>query len=887
MTSRDIRFQFLEEAQEHINKIESVLLGAGTKQTIPGNQLDAILRASHSLKGGAAMMGYEPLSSVAHRLEDFLKILKNRRSITIDTVIEELLLKIVDLLNHLVHWYCTSKGEIDANWLINSLNPLIENLQEKLGLEDSEEFFDINSFSEDEDMAVLLFQSEVENCLQHLEALVREEKQYLLKEEFRLAAQELGGLGEMLQLDGFSELCYGSLDLIEREEDTLAIAPEILAQWRRAQSLVIVGQARAISLFPDNIKVAETEARESESDNNSYPDRTLRVSVELLEDIDDRFGELSLYRHSLESQLRRLRYCLGSLRQRLGKLDHTSQELNGYYTEQAKIPLAAIKSDTFATRLSFFERMYFDSLEMDDYSNVHPAFTEVKEGIFQLYEAANDLETYLDETDNVARDIRRTSQLIQTKLDRVRMSPLGEITNSLKRALRNLTLKHGKEVQLKVIGASLLIDRTILNGLQDPLLHLIRNAFDHGIEDGEERLKRGKPPDGTIILRAGRRGNQTVITVSDDGGGINLEKIKVKALEIGLSAREVESADEQDLINLIFEPGFTTASAVTDISGRGVGMDIVRTQVTDLQGTISAYTKAELGTTFTITLPTCLSVIRVFLVEIRGVLLAVPTNTVDTMIMPTSGEIERIERENIFYLEGEEISIINLKNWFNCRVGHYNSDDEHKPSIDSPTIFVAGKGKEKVGIWSERYWGEQEVTIRPLEGKLKLPQGFAGCTILGNGRVVPLLDLAGLHHSQPTILPEIKSTESDLKNTLLIVDDSVTVRRLLAQTLEKAGYRVEQAKDGQEALEKLQKGLLIQAVMCDIEMPRLDGYGFLAHVKADVNLQHIPVLMLTSRSSDKHSSIAKHLGASAYFSKPFQERDLLQTLQSLLIKESS
>jgi chemosensory pili system protein ChpA (sensor histidine kinase/response regulator) len=260
--------------------------------------------------------------------------------------------------------------------------------------------------------------------------------------------------------------------------------------------------------------------------------------------------------------------------------------------------------------------------------------------------------------------------------------------------------------------------------------------------------------------------------------------------------------------------------------------------------------------------------------------------------------------QQILYLEGYMITFIELSKWLELPSFAGMADTEAVPIIDRPSVLIVDRGGALVGIQVDRFWGEQEVAIRQVEGSIPLPTGFSGCTILGDGRVVPLVDIFALlnwiddrgalgtsqqkfssllNHldmpisDEPGVIP--RSIEKDM---LMVVDDSITVRRFLAETLEKAGYRVEQAKDGQDALEKLQKGLPIKAVVCDIEMPRLDGYGFLAQVKSDPKCKHIPVMMLTSRSGEKHRRMAMNLGASDYFSKPFKEQELLQTLDRLI-----
>jgi chemotaxis family two-component system sensor histidine kinase/response regulator PixL len=907
MKEQDIKRQFLEEASDYLKIIESALLGCSANRKIPSEQLDAVLRATHSIKGGAAMMGYETLSHFAHRLEDFFKVLKSQKNPEIDETVESLFLASVDQLRQIITFYRQEK-QIDPQWLSFQIEPIFVGLLERIGELTPETSLMLLSADAGEDMTVLLFGTEVEGCLQRLESILAQEKPTNLKEEVLLVSQELEGLGEMLELPQFSRLCTSVYEQLETvTEEIEVIAAQAIQVWRCAQAMVIVGQKQAIpsefilnhpissptvpvSLFTPETATATPEFFLEELKE----EKILRVSHSLLEELADLFGEMTIGRNSMDLQLQRLRRLLNLLSQRIHRLENSSQALRSLYDQGIQGYTASnnpIVTNNVKQRLSLFNKFSFDHLEMDNYSDLHPLSQEVMETIFQIEEVANDLDIYLGETEKTAKDSKRTSELIQNKLTLARMRPLTDLVAHFPRALRDMSLKYDKPVELKIQGGTTLIDRTILESLSDPLLHLFRNAFDHGIENPELRKALGKPPQGTITISAATIRNHTVIQIQDDGAGINLDKIRTLVHQMGLDEDAIAKATEEELLNLIFEPGFSTAEHKSDLSGRGVGMDIVKTQVQQLQGDLKVSTKAGEGTTFIITVPMTLSLIRVLLIEVEQLMMAVPCNAVEAMFLPSSEQIIQLDGQTFLKEEDYLIPLTYLKDWLRIPTVYTQRDHETSPNIDQPTILTIAQGDHHIGLWIDRYWGEQEVTIRPVEGNLKLPNGFTGCTILGDGCVVPLIDPALLLQytlstaSLPSsFTPNPQSTAQ--KDTLLVIDDSINVRRLVAVTLEKAGYRVEQAKDGQDALEKLQRGLGVQGIICDIEMPRLDGYGFLAHYKTDPMGKDIPVVMLTSRSSDKHRAIAMHLGASAYFSKPFQEKELLQTLRFLIIPNS-
>ena len=993
-----IRLQFLEEAQEYLDSIESRLLGLGSGN-VNSQHMDSVLRAAHSIKGGAAMMGFEELSHLAHRLEDFFKVLKIGKTEAIDESLESLLLDSVKSLRQIAS-YNRQQVEVDRQWLDHSVSPIFDRLYQLLGEPNPEDEAALLSADMGEDMSTLIFETEVEESLQQLESHLANFEPTTLREYLLTTATELSGLGEILELQAFSSLCQSVIEHLEANPEQLEeIARAALQEWRRSQALVLIGQTEVLAtsldlpnatstdfelitdtntdkkfeaakfdeivdydVFDSLIQEEALEIEETsnifsaledatanlieeslseelttstnDSDlvpthklqtpvisapetvvNNSTTDNTIRVSVQQLEELSDYFGEISIERNGLNLRLHSLRNLVNLLSQRIKNLEHSNFQLRIAYDKVATEAIDITSRGVFATQSTHTtfnpsfgnsKPEYFDSLEMDSYSDIHLLSQEVMETVVQIQEVTKDIEINLEETERNAKGLNRTTKQMQTTITKVRMRPLSDLVSRFPVALRNMEMQYGKKVQLKVRGGSTLIDRSILEALNDPLLHLFRNAFDHGIEDRETRLQAGKSEQGLITISASYRGNQTIITLSDDGGGINLDKIRARAVAIGISQAELANARKEDLLELIFEPGFSTAERVTDLSGRGVGMDVVRTNIEQIKGKIQVDTELGKGTTFTISVPFTLSVIRVLLVESGDMLLAFPTSIIEEMLVLQPDLILTSPGSEILNWEGFMVRLVRLHQWLHFPAARNlsNLDSEASPLIDRPTVLIIAQGNDLVGIQVDRYWREEEVTIRQVEGNLALPPGFTGCTILGDGRVVPLVDPIALLNwiendgyiptspvlplssggtSTGNLIGELSSTTIPQKQTVMVVDDSINVRRFLAMTLEKANYRVEQAKDGQEAIEKLQTGTAVQAIICDIEMPRLDGFGFLSRAKSDAAYKHIPVIMLTSRSGDKHRRLAMNLGASAYFSKPFKEKKLLETLAELII----
>jgi two-component system, chemotaxis family, sensor histidine kinase and response regulator PixL len=626
-------------------------------------------------------------------------------------------------------------------------------------------------------------------------------------------------------------------------------------------------------------------------DNTSVlPEQTIRVGVERLAEIGDLFGELNISRSGLNLQVSSIRNLLGELLTKVGSLESASTQLRTVYDRISVQVTEKNIADEDATA-------DFDQLEMDRYGDFHLLSQSVIESVVQIQEKVSDIEIQLNDTETVTRDINRTTKQMQTRFTTVRMLPLSEIIGRYPRALREMSIEHGKEVELKMKGGNLLIERHTIEILKDPLMHLLRNCFDHGIETTAERVAASKSPVGLIEINAFYRGNQIVIVVKDDGKGIDLDKIRAKALKMGIDEETLATGGRQELLELIFEPGFSTATKVTDLSGRGVGMDVVRTNLQEAKGNIHIDTVAGQGSTFTITVPFTMSLMKVMIAEANKMFFAFPVNGVEEMLLPDPEKISEQDGQRYLQWQDAQVKLIAMQDCFqatsNLRPATILSGN---PKIDQPAVLVVADGNQLFGLEIDRFWQEQEVTVRQPQGVLEMPDGISGCGILGDGRVIPLVDplalvrwreTAGSDANLALATPlELPMAQND-QELILVVDDSINVRRFVAMTLERNGYRVEEAKDGLDALEKIQAGLIPQAVICDLEMPRMDGYGFLANVKSIDYAKHVPVLMLTSRSSQKHRKIAMNLGASAYFGKPFSETEILVTLKELIIDSST
>ncbi len=630
---------------------------------------------------------------------------------------------------------------------------------------------------------------------------------------------------------------------------------------------------------------------------------SVRVDLHRLERMNNLVGELAINRNSLSLQNEQMQ---GSVRDLVGRFeqfqgmigrlqDLSDRMLVAPTTRSANRALAAAGSTQAASGIT----AAFDSLEMDRYSLLHYELQDIFEQVMQIEEALGDVGLFAGQSNQTLNEQRQKMTQMQNELMWARMLPLGNVLNRFPRVLRDLSTKYNKSVGLKLSGTGVLVDKMVLEKLYDPLLHLLRNGFDHGIEMPEDRQKQGKPTQGTIEIRAFHRGNQTLVEVSDDGKGLDLQRIGQRAVELGwLSAEELEAAKPAQLLEYIFEPGFSTAAQVSELSGRGVGLDVVRSQLRSLKGSVTANSVPGKGTTFTLRIPLTLTVAKLLTCEVGATAVAVPSDSIEEILVPSAEQIKQSGAQQFLFWREQLVPIYRMSNLLNygCNLPERASRDT-LTAVPTPKgwalpVLVFQREQHSFAVEVDRLITEQELVIRPFGAAIASPAYTYGCTILGDGSLVPVVDAATLIDltlGAEGTMPMRQSVETPPPaahrqlNTVLVVDDSATLRRMLALTLEKSGYRVLQARDGQEALTHLKQSSSVQAVICDIEMPNMNGFEFLSQRRQTPSFASIPVVMLTSRSNDKHRRLANQLGATAYFSKPYIEHELLGALTDLLV----
>jgi len=644
------------------------------------------------------------------------------------------------------------------------------------------------------------------------------------------------------------------------------------------------------------------------------PTQSIRVDLNRLERLNNLAGELVIQETSTSLQNQQLQSTLQTILKRFAKFEVLAEGLQnwadrnqnaGIKTQDAEIaPTAKLAAPLSQNSNSQNPAPTFDLLELDSYSNLYSLVQAAVEEMAQIGESVRDVTQINKQAELLTRKKQQTLKQVRDDLLWSRMLPLRDILNRFPRMVRDLSTQANKEVKFKMVGASTLIDKAILEKLYDPLVHLIRNAFDHGIESPQNRTLQGKPSIGTIEICAYHRGNQTYIEVRDDGQGIDEEKVLRRATAMNLlppADRTILS--ERQIYECLFAPGFTTAEQVSQISGRGMGLDTVQIQVKGLKGAIAVTSEQGKGTTFTIRLPLTLSIAKLLVFSINSRMLAIPIDSLLSINNIDREEIQTVQNQQFYPWEDELVPIC-PRSLLSYRSAPRFVDDADYDSLKTMTLDRSSKmilishGDEVIALEVDRLIAEQEFAIKPFGKAIAPPPYLYGCTILGDGSLVPVVDGAALvtHWLQPEIQQKALSPDSNhptaaelaapITTTVLVVDDSLTMRQTLSLTLQKQGYRVFQARDGREALDLLQQNPSIQAVLCDIEMPRMNGFEFLTHYRTTFVDRNLPVIMLTTRGGEKHRQLATYLGAKAYLTKPFLEQELIQVLNEQLSIDS-
>ena len=517
---------------------------------------------------------------------------------------------------------------------------------------------------------------------------------------------------------------------------------------------------------------------------------------------------------------------------------------------------------------------------MDQYSTLQQLSRSLAESVNDLVSLQELLSEQVRDTETLLLQQSRVSTDLQEGLMRTRMVQFTGTVPRLRRIVRQTAHELNKKVELDIVGEGSELDRSVLDRMVAPLEHMLRNAIAHGIEEPNERIAKGKAESGHIKIEIGREGSEVVIRVADDGGGINIDAIRAKALKQGM-IRENDKLSDYDLMQLILESGFSTAQQVSQIAGRGVGMDVVNNEIKQLGGVLRIDSVAGQGTTFNVNLPFTRAINQALLVRSGDDIFAIPLSSIEGIVRYPAAELKSKYLEETPTIEYAAYTY-ELKH-LGALLGM------SQPSLEEAAllfpVLLVRSGQHRVALQVEGLLGNREVVVKPVGPQISQARGISGATILGDGRVVLILDIPSLVRIGAGVKlvyeapaePEIEEQQL----TVMVVDDSITIRKVTQRMLQRNDFGVMLAKDGVDAVAQLQDAKP-DLMLLDIEMPRMDGYELAQHIRNDERLRDIPIIMITSRTGEKHRQRALDIGVNKYLGKPYQEADLLQNINELL-----
>lgn len=890
-------------------------------------ELEALQRDLHTLKGGARMAEIREIGDLAHELEFLYEGLgggRLRASQELFTLLQACHDRLAEMLEAVRGQRAVPQGHA----LIETIKRFRANPDEQLSMPSAVHLRAVveSDEAEEADSDILdIFLEEGDDLLETMEAAIgRWEEQrddvsaidemlrtlHTLKGCARLAGQKRLGdlshdleqhLSEALQQgapwpeslllnvqSGFEGL-QNELDVLRQRLSASLGDEPVVTEPAAAPANNLLNPIIAASDVPGQLQAPKVlpfvqRAKEAalEAASRRAPQELVKVPAELLEGLVNLAGETSIFRGRVEQQVSDVSFTLSEME---ATIDRVRDQLRRLDTETQAQILSRYQAE--AERAGYED---FDPLEMDRHSQLQQLSRALFESASDLLDLKETLAAKNRDAETLLLQQARVNTELQEGLMRTRMVPFDRLVPRLRRIVRQVAGELGKQVEFVVGNAEGEMDRTVLERIVAPLEHMLRNAVDHGIEPTAVRRDVGKPETGTIRLNLGREGGDIVLTLDDDGGGIRLDAVRRKAIERGMMDADSDLTDHE-ILQFILEAGFSTAEKVTQISGRGVGMDVVHSEVKQLGGSMSIDSAVGQGTRFTIRLPFTVSVNRALMVYSGEDLYAIPLNTIEGIVRVSPYELEAYYAPDAprFEYAGQAYELKYLGDLL-------NNGQQPKlvgQSLPLPVILVRSS-EHAVAVQVDSLAGSREIVVKSLGPQFAGVHGISGATILGDGRVVVILDLLAtirvLHaHLQNQLMPRLASrqaaaneeVEADRPPLVMVVDDSVTVRKVTSRLLERNGMNVVTAKDGVDAIAQLQEHRP-DIMLLDIEMPRMDGFEVATLVRHDERLKDLPIIMITSRTGEKHRERAMSIGVNQYLGKPYQESLLLDTIAQLV-----
>jgi len=812
---------FLEEASELLESSEDTL-GKIKNEPNATEYIHQLQRNMHTLKGGARMADLMPVGDLTHNLESLVDMV-NDNKVNVDDACFNLLQDSLDVLTSMLVAVRNRQPLPVAGGLINRIEKLIHGETEE---KDSVAYSDADKAE--------------------LKAV----------EDVKLEEIELSDLSTKVEIDSGSEPAIGiELEKSDKQEELVLQAVEA--------DLEVEKEVEHKDRPHWGERVTDVNFKETQEQ--------VRVRADLLNNLVNYAGEVNIFHARMGKQIADFSFNLSELSQTVVRL---------------KEQLRKLEIETEIQIRSGYEKEIeniddnFDPLEMDQYSTLQQLTRS-------LSETAGDVDSINEILANITRDSEtllvqesRISSDLQEGLMRTRMVRFGGLSSRLRRIVRQVSRELGKEVEIEILGENCEVDRTVLDRIIAPLEHMLRNAVAHGIEAPEARKILGKNETGKIVIQVDRQGSDVVIKVNDDGAGINADKIRKKAINKGMVADDSILSD-RDALQLILHSGFTTADEVTQVAGRGVGMDVVDSEIKQLGGILEIDTVRGRGTEFTIRLPLTLAINQALLVSAAEDVYAIPLPSIEGVVRVTGVELQQIYNSgnSQYEFNGVEYELRHLGALLTGNQLNYSKQLKLFP------VLLVHVGDKRFALHVEDLVGRREIVVKPVGLQIGSVHGIAGASILADGRVVLILEMSALAVAdslfKSNISSKVTSKDVDDLKTIMVVDDSITIRKITERILRRYGIEVVLAKDGVDATNLLQESVP-DLILLDIEMPRMDGFEVASFVRNDNRLKNIPIIMITSRTGSKHKEKAMEIGVNQYLGKPFQEDELMKNINKIL-----
>ena len=851
------------------------------------------------------------------------------------------------------------KTNLKTDWVSRS-QPTFDQLKIILADEIAADHGELPSMSDlGIDLVQIIFSGDVAQGIQHLVQQIKQgTTDRAIAGELRAQADVFIGVGEMTNLPGFRDIAQAVITALNHHPNQgIALTKLAIQNFRSAYQSVMNGD-RTIGGTPSDLLLTMTRPKSAPTaklaftqpiisianpiaqpdpqsfsleEQESNPVQTkiqplgmsaakqpevstpvlsnvLRVDRHRFDQLSAHVGNLITYENAAKLQHKQLDRILHSMNHRIQQFEKIQLSLQDFHNKEATIPhatnLPAPPQSNTPLSTHAVTQILSDPLQFDTYTPAQNLTQSAIEELACLKEVLQDLTLLAQQQQQQQRKKFQTLRDTQNDLLWIRMLPIEQILQRFPRMVRDLCVKYNKDVTVELIGTSTLIDKAVLEKLFDPLVHLVRNAFDHGVETSLTRQSHGKFDPATIAIKAYHQGNLTYVEIRDNGNGIDLDKIKTKAIAMGLTTLEAANhLSDTDILDFIFEPGFSTAIQVSELSGRGVGLDSVRENLRCLKGDVCVFSEVGEGTMFRLTFPLTLTIADLLVFRTQNLLLSVPVDSLAGIVMIQPSEIETLEGRSFYRDEDELIEIADLAIFQRHYPLPFTIDTQLQtlalPNPNSSPLVIIEHGDRLLALRVDQIIQRQEQVIKPFNTLVPIPSYLCGCTVLGNGTLVPVLDsreLIQAHQifqarSQTEHFPQrcrlnqnSVQPETGRSATILVVDDTLTMRGLLTDSLSTLGYTCLSARDGREALQVLAQVGRVDAIFTDLEMPVMNGFEFLQECRKHYSKANLPIVILSSRNGEKHRKLAAHLGANAYLTKPFLEHQLTQILTQCAVE---